>query len=85
MAGTLDSMTETTLLAPSNDAVRAVPDEIKQSWISDPEKLKRILSYHVVQPMIHQTGLANNQVVKTGLEGQSLRMHFYQSVRLNFN
>lgn len=82
MAGTLDSMTETTLLAPTNDAVRAVPDEVKQSWISDPEKLKKILSYHLVQPMIHQSGLANNQVVETGLKGHSLRMHFYQSVRL---
>ena len=77
----LDSLGNATLFAPNNEAVRAVPDEIKQSWINNPEQLKQVLSYHVVQPQIRQPTLSNNQLVDTGLEGHKLRINFYQSVR----
>lgn len=79
----LDSMTNATLFAPNNFAIRSIPDEIKQSWMSNPEKLKEVLSYHLIQPGVHQTTLANNQLIETGLKGQSLRMNFYQSVLIN--
>ena len=63
-----------------NYAIRSIPDEIKQSWMTNPEKLKQVLMYHLVQPGVRQAGLANNQMVETGLKGQSVRMNFYQSV-----
>lgn len=77
----LDTMTNATLFAPNNDAIRAVPDAIKQSWINNPEKLKEVLSYHLIQPQVRQPQLANNQQIETSLKGQSIRMNFYQSVR----
>ena len=82
MTSTLDSMTNATLFAPNNDAIRAVPDAVKQSWIKNPEKLKEVLSYHLIQPQVRQPQLANNQQIETGLAGHSLRMNFYQSVIL---
>jgi transforming growth factor-beta-induced protein len=80
MTVALDSMTNATLFAPTNDAIRAVPDEVKQSWINNPEQLKQVLSYHVIQPQIRQPTLANNQLVNTSLEGQKIRINFYQSM-----
>jgi uncharacterized surface protein with fasciclin (FAS1) repeats len=50
--------------------------------MTNPEKLKQVLMYHLVQPGVRQAGLANNQMVETGLKGQSVRMNFYQSVWL---
>jgi uncharacterized surface protein with fasciclin (FAS1) repeats len=78
----LDSLTNATLFAPNNYAIRSIPDEVKQSWMTNPEKLKQVLMYHLVQPGVRQAGLANNQMVETGLKGQSVRMNFYQSVWL---
>lgn len=78
----LDSLTNATLFAPNNYAIRSIPDQVKQSWMTNPEKLKQVLMYHLVQPGVRQQGLANNQMVKTGLKGQSVRMNFYQSVWL---
>lgn len=80
MAPMLDSLTNATLFAPNNYAIRNIPDEIKQSWMTNPEKLKQVLMYHLVQPGVRQAGLANNQMVETGLKGQSVRMNFYQSM-----
>lgn len=77
----LDSLTNATLFAPNNYAIRSIPDEVKQSWLSNPEKLKQVLSYHLVKPGVRQSNLANNQLVETDLKGQSVRMNFYQSVR----
>ncbi len=78
----LDSLTNATLFAPNNYAIRSIPDEVKQSWMTNPEKLKQVLMYHLIQPGVRQAGLANNQMVETGLKGQSVRMNFYQSVWL---
>nr|CAH0107340.1 unnamed protein product [Daphnia galeata] len=80
MAPMLDSLTNATLFAPNNYAIRSIPDEIKQSWMTNPEKLKQVLMYYLVQPGVRQAGLANNQMVETGLKGQSVRMNFYQSM-----
>ncbi|EFX82642.1 hypothetical protein DAPPUDRAFT_302377 [Daphnia pulex] len=80
MVPMLDSLTNATLFAPNNYAIRSIPDEVKQSWMTNPEKLKQVLMYHLVQPGVRQAGLANNQMVETGLKGQSVRMNFYQSM-----
>lgn len=80
MTSMFDSLTNATLFAPNNDAVRAVPDAVKQSWMSNPEKLKEVLTYHLIQPQVRQPEFVNNQQYETALKGQSLRMNFYQSV-----
>ncbi|KAI9559121.1 hypothetical protein GHT06_015910 [Daphnia sinensis] len=80
MAPMLDSLTNATLFAPNNYAIRSIPDEVKQSWMTNPEKLKQVLLYHLIQPGVRQAGLANNQMIETGLKGQSVRMNFYQSI-----
>lgn len=78
----LDSMTNATFFAPNDYAVRLVPDAVKQSWMSNPAKLRDILTYHIIRPGVKQSGLANNRVLETGLKNNSVRMNFYQSVTL---
>ena len=76
----LDSMTNTTLFAPSNDAVRAIPDEVKQAWMADPQVLKKVILNHVSQPLVRQSAVSNNQMVRTRLDGNQLRINLYPSV-----
>jgi len=81
MAEALDSLGNTTLLAPTNEAIRAVPDAVKQMWVSDPDQLKEVLAHHVIQPQVHQSMLSDNQLVPTDLKDHKLRFNFHQSVR----
>lgn len=76
----LDSLTNATLFAPNNDAIRALPDEVKQSWIRNPERLKQVMLNHLVQPQIFHSSLSDNQLINTDLDGQTLRVKLYQSV-----
>jgi len=76
----LDSLGNTTLLAPTNEAIRAVPDAVKQSWVSDPDRLKQVLSHHIIQPQVHQSTLSDNQLVPTDLQHHKLRFNFHQSM-----
>lgn len=80
LAAELDSLTNATLFAPNDYAVRLIPDAVKQSWISNPDKLRDILTYHLVKPGVRQNALANNRVLDTGLKNNNVRMNFYQSI-----
>lgn len=82
LAPELDSLTNATFFAPNDYAVRSVPDAVKQAWISSPEKLKEILTYHLVKPGVQQNAVSNNRVLETGLKNHSVRVNFYQTVIL---
>jgi len=76
----LDSLSNTTLLAPSNEAIRAVADDVKQSWINDPDQLKDVLFHHVLQSKVHQSTLNDNQLVDTRYSDHKLRFNLHQSM-----
>ena len=81
----LDSLSNTTLLAPSNEAIRAVADDVKQSWINDPDQLKDVLFHHVLQSKVHQSTLNDNQLVDTRYSDHKLRFNLHQSVKTHMD
>ena len=76
----LDTLSNATLFAPSNEAIRALPDDIKQSWMTNPDAFKQVLLNHISRPQLKQSAVNNNQLVPTELSGQSLRINIYHSV-----
>lgn len=79
LAEEMDSLVNVTLLAPTNEALRAVPDAVKQTWISNPDRFKEVINHHIL-PQVHQSTLEDNQLVPTELTGHKLRFNFYQSM-----
>ena len=73
----LDALTNVTVFAPSERALKELPESFMKTLKSNPDKLKEFLMYHVVTPKTCHCDFADNKVMPTGLVGKSLRMNKY--------
>ncbi len=70
LAETLKAAGPYTVFAPTNDAFKAVPAATMDDLSKHPEKLKAVLSYHVVMGMTPAAAVKNGNV--KSLEGSNL-------------
>jgi uncharacterized surface protein with fasciclin (FAS1) repeats len=62
LTATLKSAGPFTVFAPSNDAFKAVPAKTMDELAKDPEKLKALLTYHVVPAKLLAADVKNSNV-----------------------
>jgi len=72
LADTLKSAGPFTVFAPSNDAFKAVPAKTLEDLAKNPEKLKSVLSFHVVPAKVMAADVKNGKV-KT-VQGASIEV-----------
>ena len=82
LVDTLSSGGPFTIFAPTDDAFSKVPSETLNALLKDPEKLKGILLYHVVDGKVMSTDLSGIMKVKT-LQGQELTIDASKGVKVN--
>jgi uncharacterized surface protein with fasciclin (FAS1) repeats len=70
LTNTLETGGPFTVFAPSNDAFKAVPAKTMDELAKDPEKLKAVLTYHIISGKVMAAGVKNSSV-KT-LNGASI-------------
>ena len=60
-----------TVFAPTDEAFAKLPDGTLEALLADPEKLKKVLTYHVVSGKVMASDLMKKQSVKT-VEGSAI-------------
>jgi transforming growth factor-beta-induced protein len=73
----LNALTNVTVFAPSERALKELPESFLTNLKSNPEKLKEFLMYHIVTPKTCHCDFSDNKILETGLPGKSLRMNKY--------
>jgi uncharacterized surface protein with fasciclin (FAS1) repeats len=74
-----------TLFAPTDEAFAAVPQELMEKWMSDPQgELKTVLSYHLVGDQLGINQIATDNYIPT-LEGRPLIVATDEEVRVYVN
>ena len=73
----LNALTNVTVFAPSERALKELPESFLKNLKENPEKLKEFLMYHIVTPKTCHCDFADNKILETGLPGKSLRMNKY--------
>merc|ERR1712142_1014421 len=76
LADTVSNGGPFTIFAPSNEAFQALDQELVNSLLSDTEKLKSVLLYHVVPGRVLSSDLSNDLV--NSVQGAALRINLYQ-------
>jgi transforming growth factor-beta-induced protein len=76
----LNALTNVTVFAPSEKALKELPESFLKNLKENPEKLKEFLMYHVVTPKTCHCDFADNKILETGLAGKSLRMNKYGGI-----
>lgn len=76
----LDSMSNMTLFAPTNDAIDSMPMEQLKELKGNPTKLRDLLMYHITGPEAQGCDMENNQLLKTGLMDKSVRVNLFATV-----
>jgi hypothetical protein len=62
LVDTLKSAGPFTVLAPSNDAFKAVPAKTMDALAKDPEMLKSVLTYHVIPGKVMSADVKNSKI-----------------------
>lgn len=62
LADTLKTSGPFTVFAPTNDAFKAVPAKTMDDWVQHPQKLKDVLSYHVIAGKTLAADVKNSDV-----------------------
>ena len=73
----MNALTNVTVFAPSERALKELPESFLKNLKENPEKLKEFLMYHIVTPKTCHCDFADNKILETGLPGKSLRMNKY--------
>ena len=80
LSDNLNALTNVTIFAPSERALKELPESFLTNLKSNPEKLKDFLMYHIVTPKTCHCDFADNKVMPTELPGKSLRMNKYGGI-----
>ncbi len=72
-----------TLFAPSEKALKALPDQLMTEIKADPQKLKDILLFHVASPKTCKCDFVNNKLLDTGVAGKKIRINVYATTPMN--
>jgi len=75
----LDTMSNMTIFAPSEKALKALSQDMLEQLKSNPEQLKDFLMYHVTSPKTCKCDMENNKVLKTNLRSEKVRINTYGS------
>lgn len=75
----IDNRNNITLIAPSNEAIKRAAPQLEQIK-NDPEKLRDLIRYHVVQNEIKTCDFQNNDMLDTDLGDQQLRVNLYNTL-----
>lgn len=84
-AGLADTLSEEgpfTLFAPSDEAFAKLPKGTVENLLKDPEKLKSILTYHVVPGKVTAAEVKNLRTART-IQGQNISIDTTRGVRVN--
>ena len=74
-----------TVFAPTDEAFANVPEEMMDSWLSDPGgALNTILSYHIVTDRLSINQIATDEFIPT-LEGRALAVTTDEDVQVYLN
>ncbi|XP_042873732.1 periostin-like [Penaeus japonicus] len=76
MMDELRDLTDVTVFAPSNRAVDEIPEDVLESIMSDPIRLREILEYHVATPTLKASDISNNHIATTRAD-HPLRINLY--------
>ena len=82
LAGTLSSPGPYTVFAPSDEAFAKLPQGTIENLMKDRERLKAILTYHVVQGKLAAADVARLPTLKT-VQGQEIRIDAREGVKVN--
>lgn len=74
MERALDKNGNYTVFAPTNDAFDALPDGALDELMDDPDRLRNILSYHVVDEKIESSDISSNGTTVSTMGGGELRV-----------
>lgn len=81
----IDSLQNTTVFAPANKAFETPEAQKLLDGIqNDPEKLKELVRYHVLDRQIMAEEMNNNAVIETKDNGNKLRINLYSTVSIRF-
>ncbi|CAG7823701.1 unnamed protein product, partial [Allacma fusca] len=72
----LDQYSNATIFAPTNEAFESLTQEIER----DPQKLKKILKYHIATPGTESCYFTDEQKLSTDLRGASIRINMYSDL-----
>jgi len=66
-----------TIFAPSERALKELPESFMKDLKSNPEKLREFLLYHTVSSKMCHCDFSDNKILPTGVAGKTLRMNSY--------
>ncbi|XP_042882491.1 transforming growth factor-beta-induced protein ig-h3-like isoform X2 [Penaeus japonicus] len=73
LADTVSNGGPFTIFAPTNEAFQALDSQLVNALVSDPERLKKVLLYHVVSNSVLSSDLSSNAMVPT-VQGAPLKI-----------
>ncbi|KAK7082117.1 hypothetical protein SK128_015083 [Halocaridina rubra] len=81
MTEELNGLSDVTVFAPSNEAIESIPEDVMAKILEDTEKLRNILSYHLVTPSLKASDI-NNDHIATTRSDLPLRINLYSRTPL---
>jgi uncharacterized surface protein with fasciclin (FAS1) repeats len=82
LVATLSGAGPFTLFAPTNEAFEKIPEETLEEVLEDKEKLKKILTYHVLSTKVMAKDIAGKKDVAT-VQGDKLTVDILNGTRVN--
>jgi len=78
-SGVLDGLPPATytVVAPTDEAINQLPEQVQRLLESKPEKLKSLLNYHIVPWTVDTQSVQNDEALPT-LSGKDIRVNRYQ-------
>merc|ERR1719319_483049 len=67
-------LSNATLFLPSEEALADLPESFLQQLEEEPERLKELLTHHVVSPQLDEAALASARLLPSHLENHQIRM-----------